>query len=510
MKNIKIGKKLSLGFGIIVLLILLTNVIGIIKLRTVNSYIDDLTENVLVKERLSTQWLGYTKINSVRTVLTIKSNNDIITQYTKSEIETTSQTINDLQKQIVALATTEKEKQLLSSVSDLRSKYVDIRKEVLKLNSEKKEAETLINTSMLPALEEYIKSVENVTNYYQNQSKNNGDLIEQEYNSGRNLLISITVLAILLSMLVAWQLTRSITHPLTEALDLAQKVSNGDLHETPINYQSKNEIGMLLSSLVEMRKSLRTIIYQIKEGADNISLSSKEIAVGNLDLSNRTEKQAGNLEETASTMEQLTSTVTHNSTNAMQANKVANSASKVIEEAGKLTSDLVVSMKDIKESSYKITEIISVIDSIAFQTNILSLNAAVEAARAGEQGRGFAVVANEVRNLAHRSAASAKEIKALIDNSVTKIDSGGNLVNSVESTMSDAVEEIKKVSTLIDEISNAGAEQTLGITQVNHAIIEIDNFTQQNSALVEQAAAATSSLEQQAQQLSHLVSTFKM
>ena len=272
----------------------------------------------------------------------------------------------------------------------------------------------------------------------------------------------------------------------------------------------QNDTTSLLASIKMMRDEIADLIRQIKTGAETISHASKEIASGNLDLSARTESQAGSLEETASTMEELTSTVRQNADNARQARQLASSASDVAIKGSSVVSEVVATMEVINASSQKIVDIISVIDGIAFQTNILALNAAVEAARAGEQGRGFAVVATEVRNLAQRSALAAKEIKTLINDSVDNVGHGTRLVDAAGKTMEAILESVKKVNDVISEITAATGEQSTGIEQVNLAIIEMDNATQQNAALVEQAAAAAASMEEQAGHLMAAVGMFDL
>ncbi|MDO8439396.1 MAG: methyl-accepting chemotaxis protein, partial [Telluria sp.] len=260
----------------------------------------------------------------------------------------------------------------------------------------------------------------------------------------------------------------------------------------------------------EMRNSLKDIVGQVRTGTETIGTASREIAAGNIDLSSRTEMQASSLEKTASAMEELTSTVKQNADNAREANLLAATASDVARKGGEVVSQVVDTMGSINTSANKIVDIIGVIDGIAFQTNILALNAAVEAARAGEQGRGFAVVAAEVRNLAQRSAAAAKEIKTLIGDSVEKVERGSKLVGQAGVTMDEVVASVKRVTDIMSEISNASQEQSAGIEQVNMSIIEMDSMTQQNAALVEQAAAAAQSLQDQANELAHVVSVFKL
>jgi methyl-accepting chemotaxis protein len=317
------------------------------------------------------------------------------------------------------------------------------------------------------------------------------------------------LLAVLFSTIVGIWLVRAITRPLNRAVEIAQAVAAGDLTQDIVAV-SRDETGILTAALKEMNDNLRQIVGEVRHGTETIATASAQIASGNLDLSSRTEEQASSLEETAAAMEEITSTVKQNADNARQANQLAVSASGIATEGGQAVDQVVATMTSINESSRRIVDIISVIDGIAFQTNILALNAAVEAARAGEQGRGFAVVASEVRSLAQRSAAAAKEIKELIGDSVDKVDAGGKLVEQAGSTIAEVVASVKRVSDVVAEISAAGQEQSAGIDQVNLAITQMDEVTQQNAALVEEAAAAAASLQDQAANLAQLVSVFKL
>ncbi|HSQ03158.1 MAG TPA: methyl-accepting chemotaxis protein, partial [Burkholderiales bacterium] len=328
-------------------------------------------------------------------------------------------------------------------------------------------------------------------------------------NEARRLVLSTAVVLIVLGALFALFITRSITRPLNEAVGVAQKVAVGDLTSN-IEVRTSDETGMLLQALKNMNESLRKIVGEVRGGTEAISSASKQIASGNADLSQRTEEQASSLEETASSMEELTSTVKQNAENAKQANQLAASASGVAVKGGEVVGQVVNTMTSINESSKKIVDIIAVIDGIAFQTNILALNAAVEAARAGEQGRGFAVVASEVRNLAQRSAAAAKEIKALITDSVHKVGDGTRLVDEAGKTMDEIVSSVKRVTDIMAEISAASQEQSAGIEQVNQAVAQMDDVTQQNAALVEEAAAAAESLQEQAGNLTQAVAVFRL
>jgi len=338
------------------------------------------------------------------------------------------------------------------------------------------------------------------------------DVMAGSVNSDRKLmllLLGLCALAVAIGVVFAMVITRSITVPLSGAVEVAQKVAAGEL-TSQVVVEGKDETSKLLQALQEMTASLANTVGDVRMGTELITKASEEIASGNADLSSRTESQASSLEETASSMEELTSTVKQNADNARQANQLAVSASSVAAKGGNVVSQVVDTMGAIKGSSRKIVDIIGVIDGIAFQTNILALNAAVEAARAGEQGRGFAVVASEVRNLAQRSASAAKEIKELIGDSVNKVDAGSKLVDEAGQTMDLIVKSIKQVADIMGEITTATQEQGNGIEQVNQAITRMDEMTQQNAALVEEAAAAAESMQEQAQKLAQAVSIFKL
>ncbi|WP_426343652.1 methyl-accepting chemotaxis protein [Pseudoduganella sp. R-32] len=319
-------------------------------------------------------------------------------------------------------------------------------------------------------------------------------------------LQAMSVIAAVACLLFAYRYIRS---GLQQAIDTAECIAGGDLSRD-IDSSRSDEIGQLLQAMEHINKGLAEMIGNIRNSTDQMTVATGEIAKGNADLSARTETQASSLEETASAMENLTDTVQQNASNAQQANHLAADAAQVAEQGGDVVSQVVATMGAIKDSSARISDIIGVIDGIAFQTNILALNAAVEAARAGEQGRGFAVVASEVRNLAQRSAAAAREIKELIGTSVSRVEEGGRLVDAAGDTMQRIVASVHKVAGIMGEITSASQQQGSGIGEVNQAIGQMDAMTQQNAALVEQAAAAAESLQEQAQALAHAVSIFRL
>ena len=329
------------------------------------------------------------------------------------------------------------------------------------------------------------------------------------YEMVRLVCLAGLVFGLVMAAVVGWMLVRAIVRPIERAVQIAGAVAAGDLTQE-IEVGSRDETGRLLQALKDMNAALVDIVSRVRGGTDTIATASGEIAAGNLDLSSRTEQQAGSLEETASSMEELTSTVRQNADNARQANALAASAQQVAGKGGEVVEQVVRTMGAINSSATRIVDIIAVIDGIAFQTNILALNAAVEAARAGEQGRGFAVVAGEVRNLAQRSAAAAKEIKLLIDDSVEKVHVGSELVDQAGATMAEIVQSVGRVTDIMAEITAASQEQTAGIEQINGAVAQMDEVTQQNAALVEQASAAAQSLQEEARALAQAVGTFRI
>ncbi len=329
-----------------------------------------------------------------------------------------------------------------------------------------------------------------------------------------DMVVALLAGSVLLAVVVITPLTilnmRSICDPIRDAELLTDAIAKGDLTERRVDVRGKDEAAHLLNALTTMQASLRQIVTQVRHSTDSITTASTEIASGNQDLSARTEQTASNLQQAASSMEQLTGTVKQSADSARQANQLASSAAEVAARGGKVVAEVVATMDDINASSKRISDIIGVIDGIAFQTNILALNAAVEAARAGEQGRGFAVVAGEVRNLAQRSAEAAKEIKALIGASVDKVESGSKLVANAGKTMQEIVGSVQRVTDIIGEITAAAAEQSDGIGQVNASVVQLDQMTQQNASLVEESAAAAESLKHQAQSLAKAVGTFNI
>ena len=511
LENIGIGKRLAFGFTVILAFAMLITGIAIWRLQGLATATADMMQVPLAKERLIGDWSSNIDSAIRRTTAIARSTDTTLGPYFADEAKASSAKSSDYQKRIEALVTDADEKELFARIGEQRKIYLSSRDKLTKLKAagELDEANKVFETVFRPGTASYQSLILELLKMQRAKIDATAVHIDGIATSSRNLLAVLAVLMLSFGVISAWLLTTGITRPLREAVVAARRVASGDL-TGHIDDKARDETGQLLSALKEMNASLLGIVTEVRSGTDHISTSSSEIAAGNQDLSRRTEQQAGALEETASSMEELTSTVKHNADNARQANQLAASAAQVAVKGGAVVAEVVGTMDSINESSKRIVDIISVIDGIAFQTNILALNAAVEAARAGEQGRGFAVVASEVRNLAQRSASAAKEIKALIGDSVDKVNLGSRLVADAGVTMQEIVSSVHRVSGIISEITAASSEQSAGINEVNQAIGSMDAVTQQNAALVEQAAAAAESMQQQAAALAQVVSVFKV
>jgi methyl-accepting chemotaxis protein-1 (serine sensor receptor) len=422
----------------------------------------------------------------------------------------------DKLKAMIATApdSSEKARSLIAELATIEQSYGPVALDIvnLALSGNREKAIKKMNEECRPLLATLAKTSSEYGEYTETRARQLIEDSASQYAKQRAALMLVCVLAIAAAAVFGWLITRALHASLGEdpaALgESAQRVANGDL--TPMPGVEQAPRGSVLASLATMQASLSRVVSQVREASDSIATGSSQIALGSADLSQRTEEQASALQQTSGTMEELRSTVANNADSAQRANCLAVSASTVAKKGGAVVSQVIETMQGISASSHKISDIIAVIDSIAFQTNILALNAAVEAARAGDQGRGFAVVAGEVRALAQRSAGAAKEIKTLITTSVEQVGLGAALVESAGNTMEEILQSIKEVSDIVAQISLASAEQSNGVAQVGQAVTQIDTATQQNAALVEQSAAAAASLKQQAQWLVELMSAFRL
>jgi len=509
--NLKIATKLIATFLSVIVLVTGLGIFAIVQLDKVNNASMD----------IATNWLP-----SIRTLAELKFTASRVRSFEQQHIlASTPQEFSEIEqsanKQIENLSKLRKLYETQISEPEERAIYPDAAKaidtfltehpKIIALSRQEKneEARALLKGQSTVSYRTMIELIDKLAAVNDHGSDISTNIASTTFTSARLWIIAMLVLCIVAAMTLAMLVARIISQPLTEAVRVAQQVADGDL-TADIRQNSTDETGQLLGALKLMNDNLLRIVGNVRRGTDTISTASSEIASGNMDLSSRTEQQAGSLEETASAMEELTSTVKQNADNARQANQLAVSASEVAVQGGNVVGQVVNTMGSINESSRKIVDIISVIDGIAFQTNILALNAAVEAARAGEQGRGFAVVASEVRSLAQRSSAAAKEIKTLIDDSVAKVDVGSRLVEQAGTTMDEVVSSVKRVTDIVGEITAASQEQSVGLDEINRAITQMDEVTQQNAALVEEAAAAAQSLQEQASNLSQTVSVFKL
>ena len=511
MKNLNIGSRLGVGFAVVLLLLAALTITALVRMQTASDLTYRLINTSIKNQRMVAEWSKIIELNSVRGVASFEIPDPVVRAKIEQDLKVDAERSSKLQDDIIASLRNPAVIEQFKVVRKVRTDYVTTRARAFKMKADGDVAgaKEVFDKEVTPITTAYLAEVKHFAGMQIKAADGVGASIIEAYSSTRIFLITMGVLAVLMGIGFAWWITRSITGPIRDAVKVAETVAAGDLSSV-ITVQGRDETGQLMHALKTMNDSLVGIVGQVRSGTDTIATASAEIAAGNQDLSSRTEQQASSLEETASSMEELTSTVKQNADNARQANKLAGDAAGIASRGGAVVAEVVATMGEINTSSKKIVDIISVIDGIAFQTNILALNAAVEAARAGEQGRGFAVVATEVRNLAQRSAAAAKEIKGLIDDSVQKVDVGTDLVDKAGKTMEEIVQSISFVTSIMSEISNASEEQSAGIEQVNQAISEMDQVTQQNAALVEEASAAAEAMQEQASELAQVVSVFRL
>ncbi|MCV6638662.1 methyl-accepting chemotaxis protein [Candidatus Albibeggiatoa sp. nov. NOAA] len=506
-RNLRIRTRLMLSFGIIMLFILTLSTYAIFQMQVLSD-----TTNKLYRHPFTvSKAVRDVHINIVRMHRTMK---DVALAKNTEAMQQATELVSKYEKQVYADLDIIEERFLgdKSQVNALRDTFTawrDIRNEVIELTEqgEHEQATDITQQKGHHHVQLLEQQMQELTDFANNVASSARNKAEQQAKETSNILITITFAILVLSIWITIAVSRSIVNPIMLAVDKAKQVAKGNL-TGEVTTHSRDELGELLNAFGEMQKQLYTVITEVTEVSSEVSEAAEQISQGNIAFSQRIEEQAASLEQTSASMEEMTSSVQQNADSATQAAQLAASAKTTAEKGGLIVGQNIVAMGEISKSSKKITDIIGVIDELAFQTNLLALNAAVEAARAGEQGRGFAVVAGEVRNLAQRSATSAKEIKSLIQESVSKVDEGMDLVKQSGDTLEGIVAAVKKVNDIISEIAAASQEQSANISQVNKAVTQMDDMTQQNTAMVEEATSASESMSDQSEKLQQLIEFF--
>jgi len=514
MATMKVGTRLSLGFGLVLVLLLLVAMLGVFNMGAIHAKLDRIVNENVVKTQLVNDMSESVHIVARVTRSVVLINDEAAIRREMEKVFRAREVYNKAMDALAQMPATPKGVEIRERIAAQANITRPLNNQIFELALQNKDAEAteLLMKQAGPSTQAWQDTMDEYVALQKETNQADAAAAATAYQRARTLMLMLSGLAIAVGAIAAVRIARGLVRQLGGEPDyaaaIAGRIAAGDLTVAVDTHGSDNH--SMLHAMKMMRDALARIVAEVRTGTETIAAASTEIAAGNQDLSARTEQQASSLEETASSMEELTSAVRANNDNARQANQLAQSASAVAQQGGAVVSQVVDTMGAINASSRKIVEIIAVIDGIAFQTNILALNAAVEAARAGEQGRGFAVVASEVRTLAHRSASAAKEIKELIGASVEKVEVGSKLVEQAGRTMDEVVASVQRVTGIMAEISSAGDEQSAGIEQINQAVSEMDTVTQQNAALVEEAAAAAEALQTQAANLERVVSVFRV
>jgi len=512
LNNLKISTRLVILIGILSALLIAIGSIGLFGISKSNDALQSVYEDRTVPTGQIAEIQRLLLRNRLAIAVSLVTPTPETINPNTAEVEANITAIGKVWDTYMATQLTVEEAKIAKIFAEDRARFVQqgLRPAVAALRANNiDEAKRVVTEAIRPLYGPVGQGIEALLKLQLDVAKQEYETAVTRYETIRLLSIGAIAAGLVFAVLFGMFLVRGISRSLTQAVDAANAVTQGDLTHT-IRVTGKDEVALLLHALSAMQDNLGKVVSHVRQGSESVATASAQIAQGNQDLSARTESQASALEETAASMEELGSTVKQNADNAKQANQLAQSASTVAVKGGEVVAQVVDTMKGINDSSKKISDIISVIDGIAFQTNILALNAAVEAARAGEQGRGFAVVASEVRSLAGRSAEAAKEIKTLINDSVERVEQGTALVDQAGATMTEVVSSIRRVTDIMGEISAASSEQSSGVAQIGEAVMQMDQVTQQNAALVEEMAAAASSLKSQAQELVTTVAVFKL
>ncbi len=511
LRNLRLGPRMGVGFGIVLCLMAAMIVLAVAGTGRIARANNELIGEDWPKAEAAATINALTRANARRTMELFFATDAAKYQQIRERIAENRKAIDGALRTLDRLVAAPQEKALLARIGPARAAFVAsfTRVEELLRSGQRDEATRLLTSETVPLNDALQADVEALAALQSSRVHAAGGAIEHDLSATRSTLIASGLAALVVGSLLAWALARSVIGPIGAAVGVAQTVASGGLH-LQIDTTHTDEPGELMRALKHMNDSLHGIVSRVRQSSESIATASSQIAVGNTDLSQRTEEQASSLQQTAASMEQLTGTVKNNADAARTAAQLVDAASGVADRGGRVVSDVVRTMEDINASSRRIEEIVGVIDGIAFQTNILALNASVEAARAGEQGKGFSVVAAEVRALAQRSAQAAREIKSLVTASVEKMADGSRLADDAGRTMREVVLQVRHVTELVNGISLASHEQATGIHQVGAAVSQLDQVTQQNAALVEQSAAAAESLAEHAQHLVRAVGVFRL
>ena len=507
-KDLRIGTRLAIGIGSVLMLTVLAIAAGLFEVATVAEQNRQLLDEPLTKERITSDWYRVIDSGSKRTLAMAVSADPVLPATFADDMKSSTALSSKYQDELTRLATSAEERQRMADILAARKVYLNLRNEIVALRRDGKGDEANAAAERLkPATAGYLGSLQAMLDTERSAIDRRAGAIRAEVGRSLWILGSLGVLVVALGVGLCIFIARGITQPIRDVIAAAHRVASGDVvHDIAVD--RRDELGQLQASMAGMSGQLRRMISAIHESADIIAGASGEIAKGNSDLSQRTEEQAASLQRTAGSVEELSAAVRNNADSSAQALELVNAATRSADDGDQVVGEVVRTMHRITDSSARINDIVGVIDGIAFQTNILALNAAVEAARAGEQGRGFAVVASEVRTLAQRSAAAAREVRTLIESSSGTVDEGAQLVTRAGASMRQILQSVRKVEGIIGDISVAGRQQAAGLQDVNQAVAAIDATTQRNAALVEESAAAAISLQEQSRRLLEAVSAF--
>ncbi|MGE5640247.1 MAG: methyl-accepting chemotaxis protein [Clostridia bacterium] len=507
--NLGVSLRLKIGFLLVFALVSASALTGVWRLGTIRAIVGRLVAEDAVMIVLAERWEKYAGLERERAHAALLLDDRIDADKVRGEMAAAAAKVAEIGKEINAALDTDEESRLFAAIAERREAYVRERDNLIKRRAAGEDVRDDLGRRLEPLSQAYLASVGTFAVLQQRHLDQVKDSADRAVFDARMAMGAMIMVGLLTALVAAVLIARSIVRPVGEARRAAERIAAGDLTRE-LEVQGRDEVAEMGTALSAMQHALRRMIDDVRRAADTVNTASSEIAQGHTDLSSRTEEQASSLVRAAASMEQISATVSQNAENAKQASQHASAASQVAERGGKVVEAVVTTMSGISASSKKIADIIGVIDGIAFQTNILALNAAVEAARAGEQGRGFAVVTSEVRSLAQRSGAAAREIRQLISDSVKRIDAGSKEVAEAGRTMDEIVESVRRVNGLMAEISTASQEQSQSVAQVSGTVQQMEQVTQQNAAMVEEVAAASASLEEQAAALIRAVGSFRL